>query len=660
MKVLVCHIQSDMTGSESPEPGAFDGDGDATGALWRCLAATDVVTMLDRLTDGIVVLGTDWRYRYLNDPAAAMLGRTREQLLGRHIWTEFPEGVGEPFHLAYEQAMREQRPMQFVDYYPPFGRWFENRLFPQDDHLVIVFHDVTERHHIDAELREYNDRMTEAERIACFGVWQWDLASGRVHWSDELERIYGIAPGEFPGTLDGFVARLYPDDRHRVLADISRAIETLRPFAFEERIIRDDGAVRLLLSQGRVIAGPDGRATRVVGICRDVTERAEAARALGISERRMRAIIDNTPSIVVVKNLDGTYLMVNAEMGRLVGTAPEDLVGHECAEAFPPEIAAELRDNDRCAAAQGEPVYGEVVLQRNGESRHYVTVTFALPDDSGMPIETCTIGTDVTDHKERESERRERLGWQRRLTAALHEDRMVVFAQPVVDVTTGAAESYELLVRMLDDRDAISLVQPDAFLPAAERFGLIQQIDVWMTGRALLLGERFGTHVNLSAVTMCDPAATQQIVDLLCGAPQAARRIVFEITETAAAEHLAAASAFAAEISALGCGLALDDFGTGFASFTYLRELPLRSLKIDRSFVRQLLDSEDDRRIVQSTIAIAEQFELESIAEGVEDEATLETLRAMGARFVQGFHLGRPAPTLRPRRDAASRAAARW
>jgi PAS domain S-box-containing protein len=445
------------------------------------------------------------------------------------------------------------------------------------------------------------------------------------------------------GTLDGFISRLHPDDRDRVQANVRRAIETLKPFAFEERIVRDDGEERLLLSQGRVIAGPYGRATALVGICRDVTERAEARRALGISERRMRAIIDNTPSIVAVKNLDGTYLMANAELGRLLDTSPEELVGRECAEAFPPEIAADLRANDR-AATQGEPVYGEVFLQRNGEPRHYVTVTFALPDDTGLPIETCTIGTDVTADKQRESERRERVGWQKRFASALREDRMLVFAQPVVDVTTGTADSYELLVRMQDDHASGRLVQPDAFLPAAERFGLIQQIDVWMTSRALLLADRCATHVNLSAVTMCDPVATRQIVDLLSEAPHAARRIVFEITDTAAADHLAAASAFAAEISALGCGLSLDDFGTGFASFTYLRTLPLRSLKIDRTFVRDLLHSEDDRRIVLSTIAIAQQFELQTIAEGVEDEATLEILRSMGARFVQGFHLGRPAP----------------
>jgi Amt family ammonium transporter len=144
-------------------------------------------------------------------------------------------------------------------------------------------------------------------------------------------------------------------------------------------------------------------------------------------------------------------------------------------------------------------------------------------------------------------------------------------------------------------------------------------------------------------VTLCDPHARRRIVDLLRAGADVAPRIVFEITETAAAAHLDAACEFAADLTALGCGLALDDFGTGFGTFTYLRTLPLRYLKIDASFVRELLNSHDDRRVVRSVIAIAREFGLRTIAEGVEDGATLELLRELGTDYVQGFHLGVPA-----------------
>ena len=147
---------------------------------------------------------------------------------------------------------------------------------------------------------------------------------------------------------------------------------------------------------------------------------------------------------------------------------------------------------------------------------------------------------------------------------------------------------------------------------------------------------------------MCDADVRREIVGLLSRAPEAARRIVFEITETAAAEHLDAARTFAAEVTALGCGLALDDFGTGFGSFTYLRDLPLRYLKIDTTFVRDAVGSDGDRQIVQSVVGVARQFGLQTIAEGVEDEATLALLKAAGADYAQGFLLGRPAPAEQP------------
>jgi EAL domain-containing protein (putative c-di-GMP-specific phosphodiesterase class I) len=294
-----------------------------------------------------------------------------------------------------------------------------------------------------------------------------------------------------------------------------------------------------------------------------------------------------------------------------------------------------------------EPVYDEAVLLREGEPRSYLTVTFALPDEAGRPIETCTIATDVTERKERESERRERREWQQRIESALRERRLRAFAQPVVELASGRRVWHELLVRMRSSDKKRTLMSPSSFLPAAERFGLVQSIDIWMVGEALRLASALAPEVNISAVTLCDLAARREILKLLRASPEAAQRIVFEITETAAADHLDSAREFAEELTSLGCGLALDDFGTGFGSFTYLRALPLRYLKIDASFVRNLADSADDRRVVQSIIGIAEQFELLTIAEGVEDDATFRLLRELGADYAQGFHLGRPAAVAR-------------
>jgi PAS domain S-box-containing protein len=620
----------------------------------RSIASGDVLDVLDDLSDGIVVLGADWRYRYLNERAAAMLGRSRDELLGRHVWTEFLVDPADRFRSAFEHAMRERKEVRIVDHYEPNDVWFECRAIPREDDLVIVFRDVTATQRIEEELREYAERMRLAERIARFGVWTWELDSGRVRWSDELHAIYGLAPGEFAGTVDAFISHLHPDDRERVWADVEHAIATLEPFAFEERIIRPDGEERTLLSQGHATTGADGKVDALIGVCHDVTERTRAERELGATQRRTRAIVDNSPSIVAVKDLEGRFLMANAELGRLLASDPEALVGRECFELFGAELADRLRANDRRAASAGRAVYDEMILLDHGEPRNYLTVTFALPDDDGHPVETCTIATDVTETREVESERLERRRWERRIGSALGEGRMLAYAQPVVDLRTGAMVSCELLVRMVDEDDPHTVLAPAAFLPAAERFGLVQSIDLWMVRKALELAPAIAPEVNLSGVSVGDPALLAEIVGLVKAAPRAARTLVFEITETAAVAHFDAARAFAEEVTELGCGLALDDFGTGFGSFTYLRNLPLRYLKIDTVFVRGLLSSEGDRRVVQSMIGIAQQFGLETIAEGVEDQATQDRLRTMGIDLAQGFHLGRPAPIDRIRSAATS------
>ncbi len=486
--------------------------------------------------------------------------------------------------------------------------------------------------------------LAEAERIARFGIWKWDVTGGQVYWSDELHEIYGLHPGEFAGTVDAFIERVHADDRDRIWGHIAASLESLEPFVFEERIIRADGAERILLSQGRVISGPDGTAEALVGVCHDITDRANVERALGTSERRMQAILDNTPSMITVKDLDGRYLMSNAEAERTAGLPEGDLTGRQCADVFPPEIAEAQRVNDRRAASEGDPVYDEAVLSRDGEERTYMTVTFALPDEHGIPAETCTIATDITERRERDSERRQRLEWTSRINSALDEGRVLAYAQPIVNLQTGAHASSELLARMRPEGSTEEIQVPKSFLPAAERYGLVQPIDVWMVSQALELAPRMPTQVNISAVTLCDPGARERIGRLLADAPDAARRVIFEITETADAAVLEAAQAFAEEITRCGARLALDDFGVGFGSFTYLRTLPVSFLKIDVSFVQGLADSPDDRQVVKSIIDIAGEFGLWTVAEGVEDERTLELVRSMGATFAQGFHLGRPAP----------------
>ncbi|HEX4934093.1 MAG TPA: PAS domain-containing protein, partial [Gemmatimonadaceae bacterium] len=135
--------------------------------------------ILERISDGIVGLDRSWRYVYLNTQAGRLLGRSPESLLGKHIWTEFPDGVGQPFHLAYERAMSTGETIALEEYYPPFGRWFENRIYPSPEGLTIYFHDVTERRRAQDALRATAEDLLVTLQSVGEAVITTD-ASGRV------------------------------------------------------------------------------------------------------------------------------------------------------------------------------------------------------------------------------------------------------------------------------------------------------------------------------------------------------------------------------------------------------------------------------------------------------------------------------------------------
>jgi diguanylate cyclase (GGDEF)-like protein/PAS domain S-box-containing protein len=241
------------------------------------------------------------------------------------------------------------------------------------------------------------------------------------------------------------------------------------------------------------------------------------------------------------------------------------------------------------------------------------------------------------------------LAWTDRIKAALEEDLLVVQCQPIVQLAAGGGARYELLVRMSDDEG--ELVPPGAFLPAAERFGLVRDIDTWMVRQAvdLIDAERMASRsvvleVNVSARSIGAQEFPMAIERALEEASIDPGSLVLEITETAAIANMEQARRFAARIREMGCEFALDDFGAGFGSFYYLKHLPVDYLKIDGEFVRGLARSQIDQRMVKAMVEIARGLELRTIAECVETDEALALLEEYGVDFAQGYHLGRPGP----------------
>ncbi|HEY0878472.1 MAG TPA: EAL domain-containing protein, partial [Zeimonas sp.] len=234
---------------------------------------------------------------------------------------------------------------------------------------------------------------------------------------------------------------------------------------------------------------------------------------------------------------------------------------------------------------------------------------------------------------------------------AIREKRFEMHAQPIVDPEAPAGMlSYEVLIRLLD-RDG-GLIRPPEFLslavqaqmtPAMDR-GVIRRIFSWLASHPDALARTWKCSINLSGLTMSDGTIAGYIREQRAEFGIPPEKIVFEITESEAIRNPAAASRLVDDLKAEGFGIALDDFGTGLATFEYLKRFPLDYLKIDGSFIRNLVTSAIDEEIVLSTVRVARRLNIRTIAEHVHNQDILDRLTELGVDHIQGELIGKAAP----------------
>jgi EAL domain-containing protein (putative c-di-GMP-specific phosphodiesterase class I) len=246
--------------------------------------------------------------------------------------------------------------------------------------------------------------------------------------------------------------------------------------------------------------------------------------------------------------------------------------------------------------------------------------------------------------------------WVGRIARAVEDARLELHAQRitrVAPVTTDATRLagdppfFELMVRLRDEDG--SLVPPNEFIPAAERYNVMVMVDRWVVKRAIELLERCLTQgrrlpllaVNLSGTSINDEDFLESVLSRLDD-ERVARALCFEITETAAVASLSKATYFMRQLKARGCRFALDDFGSGVSSFVYLKTLPVDFLKIDGQFVANVATDIVDRSMVEAIAKIGAAMRVATIAEKVETGEVLAVLKQIGVDFVQGFHLSEP------------------
>jgi EAL domain-containing protein (putative c-di-GMP-specific phosphodiesterase class I) len=368
----------------------------------------------------------------------------------------------------------------------------------------------------------------------------------------------------------------------------------------------------------------------------------------------LEVLLDSVDVAIVACGADGGLTHINRGaielMGGMDGTgsaAPDtwiEQVWPRTADGLPLTLA----ELPIVRALKGEVVRGVDLLINTADGEKLMN-TSANPvlDERGGGLGAVAVFADVTEQRAREARLREELrdlGLVMEVQDAIATDRLMLYAQPIIDLATGATVLEELLLRIRSEEAGV--VGPGEFLAAAERRGNITMLDEWVFEQAVrVAASGRAVTVNVSARTFGRSSFLRTAERALERHSVEPRQITFELTETAVVADIIGATRFAERLEGIGCNFALDDFGTGYAALTYLKHLPIRYLKIDMDFVRDLVENERSRAVVSGIVALAAGFGQRTIAEGVEDEATLTLVRKLGVDLAQGFHVGRPAPS---------------
>jgi diguanylate cyclase (GGDEF)-like protein/PAS domain S-box-containing protein len=555
----------------------------------------------------------------------------------------------------------------------------------------------SERRAAERGLHEVNARFESAFANAPIGMALVDVVGRCLQVNDALCRITGHTRPALEATT--LRALTHPEDVD-VDADSLRELlgGRIPSYQIERRYRHAWGHYFWGLLTASLVRDDQGKILHVVSQIQDISERRELAQRLeylidhdfltGLANRRRfeqelsreaeRIARYGAPGAVLVIDLDN-FKEVNDSLGHMAG---DDLL-----KGVAGAVRHRIRQTDLLARIGGDE-FGVLLPQADAEQaqvaadgivkalgRHVavlgdqsirVTASVGLAMFDRLSAAEVLARADVAMYEAKQAGRNRfalyspsrasrgpvsaRQAEAEHLRTALQDERFVLYGQPILDLSESEGRHYEVLLRLLDDEGGEPLT-PSTFLYVAERFGLIQAIDGWVTCRAIELiaeneraGRQLVLHVNLSGKSIGDPRVAALIESALTKAGIDPSRLVFELTETAAMANIEEAKAFAHRLHARGCRLALDDFGAGFGSFYYLKSLPFDYLKIDGDLIRGLAASRMDQLVVGAIVGIARGMGKKTVAEFVTDDETVRLLEAAGVDYAQGYHVGRPRP----------------
>ena len=566
-------------------------------------------------------------------------------------------------------------------------------------YYILLVADITESKATETMLLEAEERYRNLVVTAHDLVWSMDVKGNWTYLNDAARHIYGYDPQDLIN--QPFDMLQTDESKARDNKAFQSVIEGNELLGYETTHLDKEGRIRHISFNACPHIGTDGNVQYITGTARDITEQKAYEYELTYQTQhdkltglKNRSFFQEELELLIsrMSRSSETCALIYLDLDQFKYV--NDTIGHAAGDELLIEVSQllqdKLRDGDLLARFGGDEF--TILLYDTNEQAIDIIAhnllgffeSYRFFSKSQLFNITCSMGITHIDNHTESAENAlsqadiacniakkqgrncfhvydaankhlagmtEDMGWATRVKSAYENDHFSLVYQPIVSIEDGMVEDYEVLLRM--DLDDGQRILPGGFIPAAERFGLINNVDRWTVRRAMhslvkLHEENSNIRfaINLSGRAFEDKELLPMIQGILDNTGLEPTSLTFEITETAAIANIAAAKNFIVKLKDMGCQFALDDFGTGFCSFAYLKNLPVDKLKIDGAFVQSLDTSKVDRAMVQSMNQIAHALGKQTIAEFVQNEKTLNLLRGYGVDFAQGHYLGKPLPTI--------------
>lgn len=561
-------------------------------------------------------------------------------------------------------------------------------------------HEITKRKRTEQALRESEERYARAVQGANDGIWDWNLKNNQVYYSTRWKSMLGYEEGEIGNDPDEWFIRIHPKDVEKVKLALSAHIRGVTAhFENEHRMKHMDGSYRWMLSRGLAVRGKDGTASRIAGSQTDISARkaAEAKllhdafydRLTGLPNRAL--FMDRLKNAIerAKRRDDYTFavLFLDLDEFKNINDSFGHPVGDQLLVAISDLLKTNLRATDTVARLGGDEFV--ILLEDIKDESAAMSISEWIMGKFSSPIRlvdyevfvTTSIGIVVStlEYERPEDMLRDadiamyaakargkafyeifdpamrerilnRVAMEADLRQALQEQQLSVFYQPIVSFKNGQLVGFEALLRW--QHPERGFIQPLEFIPLAQETGLIIPVDQWVIEEACRQVQEWQARfqfdpplkisVNIANSLIAQTDLTGGIKRILQNTGMDKQNLRLEITESAVAEDNGPMAKIITELNNMGVEVQIDNFGTGYSSLIYLQKFPVAALKIDNTFVHRLQEQEGNIEIVSTIIDLAHDLGMQAFAEGIETEAQLSQLKAMGCDCGQGFLLSPP------------------